>query len=90
MPSLHTHTQKTNILKILTLTCNLDEGSYKQLLVLVGTHEIEWWKLIVHGAWDISVKLLAGCQDIWCYTRIFYGICVAQFSNSNVNTVKAF
>jgi len=41
MPSLHTHTQKTNILKILTLTCNLDEGSYKQLLVLVGTHEIE-------------------------------------------------
>jgi len=29
-----------NILKVLQLTCNLDEGNYKQLLVL-GTHEIE-------------------------------------------------
>lgn len=28
---------------MLKLTCNLDEGDYKQLLVL-GTHESEWQK----------------------------------------------
>jgi hypothetical protein len=78
---------------MLKLTCNLDEGNYKQLLVL-GTHEIEWWKPIIqhrHGAWDMYVKkLLAGCQNIWCYTRNFSSICVAQFSKIHVDTVKAF
>jgi hypothetical protein len=40
--------------------------------------------------YTLKIFLLAGCQNIWCYTGNFPGICVAQFTNCDMHNVKAF
>ena len=76
-----------NILKVLQLTCNLDEGNYKQLLVL-GTHEIERWKPIVQHRHGIYLW-----RNYWQDVRTsgaIQEISMVIVSNSHVDTVKAF